>query len=205
MASNAQKTHLTDELNQFATQKAAKAIQLLGKSLPCQITKVAGSIVTVKFLLRNVPFTLPTVTIPVASPQYVRWPLQIGDPGLTVAADAYLGGVSGLGGGIADLTAPANLTALFFVPLGNVSFPPPEDPNKIILYGPDGAVLRTLDKSVSITLAKGANPAINVVGTAQFNQLVTAVVDVVINNIAFTTHYHNVPGSGDTGPPLGPA
>jgi hypothetical protein len=154
MPANQQKTPLARSLNQFAERKVVGYIQLLGKALPAQVTAVSGSIVTVKFLLTNVPYTLQPVTVPLAGPEYSRPPTQIGDNGVVFPSDVYLGGVSGLGGGVADLTIRANLSALVFFPIGNTGFSPTDDPNAFVLYGPDGCILRTMDKSSSVVISK---------------------------------------------------
>ena len=119
---NAQKIPFQSSLNRFAAIKAASAIQQLGKSLPASVVSVKGSIVTVKFELTNIPFTLPNVTIPLFGPSYIRYPIQKGDAGVVIAVDARIGGVSGLGTGTADLSQPANLSSLFFMPVGNANW-----------------------------------------------------------------------------------
>ncbi|MCV5580282.1 hypothetical protein OFO05_33300, partial [Escherichia coli] len=75
--------------------------------------------ITVSFSLTNIPFTLPQVTIPLFGPEYVRYPMQPGDRGIVIPADTYIGGMSGLGGGVADLTQPMNLSALVYLPISN--------------------------------------------------------------------------------------
>ena len=73
----------------------------------------------------------------------------------TIAADVSLRGVSGLGTGMATLSYSMSLTPLFFVPLANKDWSE-EDPRKIVLYGPDGAILKTEDGSSSVTVAPDA-------------------------------------------------
>jgi hypothetical protein len=151
MASNAQKTPLARSLNDFAAGRAQNAIQRLGKVLPCSVVKVAGAIVTVKFEVREAPFTLPHATMPVFGPEYIRYPIQVGDKGMAVAADAYLGEMSGLGVGSADLSQRANLSQLVFLPHGHAKWFP-VDGNAVVLYGPNGVVLRDQFGSCTLTL-----------------------------------------------------
>ena len=155
MADNVQKTPLVRSLNRFAENKIADAIAQLGKSLPCSIVSTNGWIVTVKFELTNIPFTLPNVTVPVAYPEYCFIPFQAGDKGEVMTADAYLGGISGLGDGTADLSQLANLSNLVFVPVGNKSWAP-TDPNKIELWGPNGFLVRDKDSTFKIIGDKNA-------------------------------------------------
>ena len=109
-------------LPSFATDQARQAIQLTGRALPCSVTKVSGAVVTVKFEVNAAPITLPSVTMPIATWAYAQAPVQVGDRGLAMPADAYMGGVSGLGGGTADLTPRGNLATLVFAPVGNATW-----------------------------------------------------------------------------------
>lgn len=153
MPNDAQKLPLGRTLEQFGNRKAAGAIALLGKALPAQVVSIDGSIVTVKFLLNNVPFTLPNVACPIAGPQWARAPTQVGDLGVVFPADAYIGGVTGLGGGTADLTQAGGLAALVFFPVGNSGWVAPTNPNAWDILGPDGVVIRTVDKTASVTVS----------------------------------------------------
>jgi hypothetical protein len=155
-----QKLPLGRSLNQIAERRAHDVLQQTGKALPASVVSSQGWIVTVKFEVQGT--TLVNVTVPVASSKYDYLPLQPGDTGLLVPSDVYLGGISGLGGGTASLNLPANLSALLFVPNGNKSFAAPADVNKRYIYGPDGAVVSTLDGSVSVTVDKTAGVTIKV-------------------------------------------
>lgn len=151
MVSNAQKTPIARSLERFAQRKAGAALELEGRSLPASVAAVLGSgIVTVKFELANISYTLNNITVPVEGSEYVRIPIQVGMLGWVKSADAYLGGVSGLGGGTADLTVRPNLSNLVWSPIGNKNWSAPDDPNKLVLYGPDGAILRTADKTAAV-------------------------------------------------------
>ncbi|HAT7488682.1 TPA: phage baseplate protein [Enterobacter asburiae] len=125
-----------------------------GRSLPCHVVAVTGQIVTVQFDMLPDGMQYPQVTIPIATFEYIRYPIQVGDKGVTVAADVSLRGISGLGTGIASRSLTLSLVPLFFVPLSNAGWTK-EDPNKIILYGPDGAILKTADGASSITVEPG--------------------------------------------------
>ncbi|WP_256097496.1 hypothetical protein [Burkholderia cenocepacia] len=103
--------------------------------------KVSGAIVTVEFELQGT-WTLPPVTIPKAESSWIRNPTQVGDKGITVPADAYLGGISGLGGGTADFRRRGNLSALVFLPVSNAGSGP-DDPNAAQVCGPNGMIART--------------------------------------------------------------
>jgi hypothetical protein len=205
MANNAQKTPLVNSLNRFAEQKAADAIQVLGRALPCSVTAVNGAIVTVKFEVNSL-FTLPNVTIPQAGSAWAREPTQVGDLGFVVPGDAYLGGVSGLGGGTAGLTQQANLSALVFQPVTNKTWVA-VDPNAYTLIGPNGVVLRDVDSHSVFTLTPSAVSITSANGTitlsASGHTLTVGPVGVAIDGTTFETHTHsNAGGQGVSGPPV---
>ncbi|EDR8948929.1 hypothetical protein GUY81_005180, partial [Salmonella enterica] len=138
-------------MNNFADQKIAAAMQMAGKVLPAEVVSQSGKMVTVTFLLRDIPYTLPQLTIPLFGPQYIRYPMQKGDKGIVIPADTYLGGASGLGGGTADLTSPANLSALVFLPISNTEWEN-VDGQVLTLYGPEGVTIRDAKSNTTFLL-----------------------------------------------------
>lgn len=148
--SDGQKTPLAQSLNTLASKRINDSRQLLGKALPCSVTAVSGAIVTVKFEIQS-NFTLPETTMPLFGPEYIRYPIQPGCKGLAIPAAAFLGGMSGLGGGVADLSIPGNLSALVFFPIGNTDWST-VDPDAVTIYGPNGVVLRNDDSDSTLVL-----------------------------------------------------
>jgi hypothetical protein len=210
-------------LNQTAITRAQQAIKRLGKALPCRVTNVIGKIVTVEFEMDTAPWTLPPVTIPKAESSWLTEPTQEGDVGLTMPADAYLGGISGLGSGTSDFRQRGNLTALVFVPVGQKSFSP-IDPNAAQIQGPNGVILQTTVGPTSsiVTNANGttitfgtttlvinaAGIALTVDGqtftwggTQAVSTLPIQAPDVILPNGAVNGHYHPgvQTGTGNTG------
>lgn len=151
---NAQKTPFQRTINRLVEARTTDILALLSKSLPASVVSIgaSGTIVTCKFEVQT-DFTLPQVTVPVFGPEYIRYPLQAGCKGVLIAASAVLGGVSGLGSGLANLTTPPNLAGLLFVPIGNSNFSNTDDPNFTVIYGPDGTIIRTADKTASIKVS----------------------------------------------------
>nr|WP_109212691.1 hypothetical protein [Klebsiella michiganensis] len=146
-----QRLNFAKSMNNFAEEKIAEAMQLVGKVLPATIVKQSGKMVTVSFSLTNIPFTLPQVTIPLFGPQYVRYPMQPGDRGIVIPADTYIGGMSGLGGGVADLTQPANLSALVYLPISHTEWQD-VDGQVLTVYGPEGVTLRDSGSNTTFLL-----------------------------------------------------
>ncbi len=148
MADDFSKLWIQQSINRNAIRRASEAIQSTGRALPCRVTAVSGSIVTVEFEVDSTPWTLPPVTIPKAESTWMRMPTQVGDTGMTLPADVYLGGVSGLGGGTASMAQVANLSALVFVPI-SIKSSPPTDQNAAQISGPNGVILETTTGTAS--------------------------------------------------------
>jgi hypothetical protein len=202
ISTSAQKNPAGLSLNKFARGKALDQIQQTGRRLPCTVVKVMGSIVQVAFQVTAAPgqtaVTIPNVTIPIIGAEYVRLPVQIGCKGFATAADAYLGGMTGQGGGVATLSPIGNLTALAFVPLGNVSFFA-VDASTLVLYGEPAAQMRdktgaslVTTTTSGITLSSGGHT------------LSISSAGIVLDGIPWGTHYHPgvQTGTGNTGAPL---
>lgn len=124
-----------DSVNAVGRARALDQVTLDGKSLPARVVKVIGPrIVTVSFEVNGRATTLPQVTVPVECPPYIYYPIAVGDLGKVSAADARLGGVTGLGSGVARLDRPANLAALSFTWLGNTADVAPVDPEAVEIF-----------------------------------------------------------------------
>lgn len=137
MSDNHLKTPLNYSLNKWIEDQKTRAAQVGGRSYPCTVVSVTQpGFVTVNFEVANGGQPLPQVgPIPIEYPPYVRYPIQVGDKGLTFGSDAYLGQITGLGPMTSpDLTAPANLGALSFVWLGTTSWPDGLDPDALELW-----------------------------------------------------------------------
>jgi hypothetical protein len=220
MSDDFAKLWFQDNLNQVAVTRAGQAIKSLGQALPCRVTNVVGKIVTVEFQMDTSPWTLQPITIPKAESPWLTEPTQEGDTGVTMPADVYLGGISGLGGGTADFRKRGNLTALVFVPVGNKSFSP-IDPNAAQLQGPNGTILRTTTGTTSsvvtnstgttitfgtTTLVVNASGIVLTVGGQTFtwggSQAVSTLPiqapDVILPNGAVNEHYHGGVQSGSS-------
>jgi hypothetical protein len=199
MASNAQKVWIGESLNRIAYEKANRAINLTGKALPCSVVSVNGPIVTVNFLVNSTPNTIPNLSLPMFGPQYIRYPTQVGDLGVVFPCDVAIGVVSGLGNtATPTLGLPGNLQSLVFFPIGNANWSVTDDPNAVVIYGPDGVIIRDTAKSVTVTVKSGTM-------TVNGNLIVTGNItyDSGSSSIGLATHTHSgiTTGSGNSGPP----
>jgi hypothetical protein len=188
MADNFTKLWFQKDQNAAAINRAKQAISLTGKALPCRVVSVSGSIVTVAFEVNTAPWTIPQIAIPKAESNWIRMPTQVGDFGMVVPSDVYLGGVSGLGGGVATMARAGGLGALLFVPVSNKNSPP-DNPNAAQVMGPQGAIIRTEDGNASIVVS-GSGITLNFGGKT----VVLNSAGFTIDGILFDTHIHNVVG-----------
>lgn len=176
MADNFSKLWLQKTQNQLAINRASQEIQKQGRALPCRVTAVTGSIVTVEFEMDTAPWTLPPVTIPKAESPWVRMPTQVGDFGYTAPADVYLGGISGLGGGIARFLRRGNLSNLVFTPVSN-SGSPPIDQNAAQVQGPNGVINRTTTGTTSSVVTNTSGTTV----TFGANTVVVNETEIALN------------------------
>lgn len=214
MTGNIQKTPVVESLPRFVESKVEDAQQIQGKSLPCSVTEVNGSIVTVKFEVQNSPFTLPSVPVPIIGCEYARPPTQVGDKGFVISADAYLGGMSGLGGGVANLVQQGNLATLVFVPIGNKNWAPSPDGAAYVIYGRNGhGVILFDDITGQATYLKLTSSGLAILGNTsiQGNLTVTGAITATGNitagagtaqEVDMFGHIHPITATTNTGPPV---
>jgi hypothetical protein len=197
VADNAQKTPFGQSLNRWGTAVAQSAIEVLGKSLPAIVSKVAGAIVTVNYQVTGKQ-VLSQVSMPVLGSRYLRLPFRAGAKGMTISADAYLGGMSGQGGGTADLTQQGNLATSAWSPVGSTDWPS-VDPNTTVIVGESGGVLIKDSEIGSSTLAiTGSSITLSAGG----HTVVINATGVVIDGKIFLLHEHTLvqTGTSDSGP-----
>lgn len=146
-----QKLNYAKSMNNFAENKINDQLQIQGRALPAVVVAQSGKMITVSVSI-NSEFTIPELTIPIMGPEYVRYPMQAGDKGVVLPMGTYIGGMSGQGGGTADLTVPQNLSALVYLPFSNTEWAD-VDPNVVTVYGPEGVTLRDADSNTTFLLA----------------------------------------------------
>ena len=170
--------------------------QIQGQEWPCTVVDVDGAIVTVTFEVSS-EFTLPQVTCPIAESRYVRLPVQEGDKGFVTAASTRLGGVTGLGSGLAPLSMPSNLGGLVFVPLGNKAWPT-IDPNAVVIQAPNGAKILTDDGATEIIVDTSQVKITQGDVTVEITGgVVTMTADHVVVNATDSTFNGNVDVNGN--------
>jgi hypothetical protein len=193
-----QKLSFSQNMNQMASRKAQDAIVTLGFALPCRVLEVQGSIVQVAFEIVDPVIILPRVWMPKAESQWLRTPIQVGDKGVTMPADAYLGGISGLGGGTASLTRTHNLTSLVFVPAGSTDFSS-VNTNAAYIAGPEGVVIQTADGASKLVVNESGMSFMNAGKTWTWN----GDGFTMSTGIVAETHLHEVIAVGEpTGVPI---
>jgi hypothetical protein len=179
--------------------------QLQGWELPCTVVAVDDSkgFVTVNFEVQNTPFTIPQITIPVIGWEYIRLPIQIGDRGITRKIDVEITSISGQGSTPPNISNAGNLTGvLAFAPIMNKEFVNSPDPNAVLIYGPNGVILRTVD-GVGVVVINTDAIVLNYGGnTIVMNEDGIEITGTLtINGTAYLSHQHSgvQTGGGNTG------
>jgi hypothetical protein len=203
MMTGAQKLWPAKSLIDYTRQEIASQVQQLGKALPVTVSAVSGAFVTVNFQVSG-PVALPSIQVPQAISRYARPPTQVGDKGFVISADTFLGGVTGLGGGVPDFNQqPPNLSALVYIPLSNTAWPS-VDTNAYHITAPNGAVIQDDTGANNITLTSSAitvTSGNSITLSAGGHSIVINSTGVIIDGRAFLTHHHSgvTIGSGNTG------
>jgi hypothetical protein len=192
-----QKIPFNQSINRNAQRNAEDRNAQNGKQLPCTVsaidTTVGGAIVEAQAEVSS-GLTIPKIKIPHVGGEWIRYPVQVGEKGFFISADSSLNQTSGLGGGKANLTQPANLTPLAFMPVGNINWTPTPNPNYLVMYGKTGLRLQsTVNAETYIELTAGG---IAIHGDVTITGTVTANGKVIDN-----THTHGgvQTGGGTTG------
>ena len=115
-----QKLPFAQQINRAAARTSDELTSQDGMQFPCTVTNVSGAIVEAESSVKTT-LTIPKVNVPHFGGEWIRYPVQIGDKGYFMSADASLNETSGLGQGRANLVQPANLTPLVFMPIGKHS------------------------------------------------------------------------------------
>lgn len=197
MSGNQQKTPLAQNLNRWGRQVSESAIQKLGKALPATIAKVIGNMITANYEITGT-LKPPQVTMAPLMSRYLRYPLQNGDPGMTLPGDAFMGGMTGLGGGVADPTQRGNLATSTWHPVSNTDWPAVDPKQTTITGGPNGLLLRSDESGAATVLLTNTEISAACAG----HTVVINGTGVIIDGKIFLLHEHiNVQvGPDDTGP-----
>ena len=202
---NEQKLPLSRTLPRYVDGRVRAWIQREGRAMPGRVVAVSGAIVTVNF---DVPkLLLPLVQMPLASTEYVRYPIRprntstgyAGDKGVAIPMGSYCytGGVTGLGQSALSSLPQGNLTNLVWFPLGNKNWSA-VDPNTVTIYGPSGVVLRDTTSAASVNV----NPTSGITLSFGGHSLVIGPSGVLIDGVPFLPHTHGgvTSGTGVSGP-----
>lgn len=149
-----QKSPFAVTMTNYIQSKIDANQENFGWQLPCRVVAVNGAIVTVAFEIdQSNGFTFPQVECAIAESTYVQIPVQVGDFGICIAANARLGGINGLGSGVAPLTTPLNLEGLVYLPISSANWDT-LDPNAVVINAPNGAIIRTINGNSIVTISE---------------------------------------------------
>jgi len=179
----------------------------MGWQLPCTVTAISndGLFVTVKFAMREVPYQLPEVTIPISQSQYIRLPIQVGDVGLTKYSEVSNLPITGKVSSAADFSNVGNLNSvLTFEPVVNVKFPTTADRNVLWMYGPNGVLIQDEAGNSKVTISPTMIKLQS--GSSYITINKDGEIDIQGSSVKimgkdFLTHEHGLvqPGTGNSG------
>lgn len=190
MSGNQQKTPFGESISRFATSTAKSVGELVGKSLPATLKAITGSIVQLNYEVTGSQ-TLPSPTVPLMGSKYHRLPYQPGEKGVTLAGGAYLGGMSGLGEGTADLSQRGNLSTQFWAPLSSADWPAEDQNTHTLIGGPNGIKLKDATGAAILTMT-----ATTISMSVGGHTLSIDSAGVHIDGRIFLLHTHNNVSSG---------
>lgn len=148
--SASEKNPISVSLSALINEAISNAFSTKGKCWPCTVkrvlTEAGGQTVEVSYDVQPNPGEIiPTTIMSVATFEYIRFPVQVGDRGFTLCADVSLREVTGRGTGTPRQVRAPNFNALVFFPVATLDYFDINEPRRIVLYGPDGGVLRTAE------------------------------------------------------------
>ncbi len=130
----------------WAARKTNDLQESQPKAMPCHVVKVEKDFIHVQFDTSNQIFTLPTVKMTQGFSRFGREPTQVGDKGMAVPNDYYLGGNTAYAGGNASFYPRGNLSTLSFQPVANLNAPKRDYDQHHETGGPNGWIVKTMEK-----------------------------------------------------------
>lgn len=184
--------------------RSGASSQDLGWNLPCKVVSIneTGLVVTVSIQVKSSSIVFQNVTVPIVQSRYIRMPIQVGDAGFLMSADASLCPIAGTTLGTANFKDSGNFQSnMAFYPISNVqTFPLSPNINAVLIQGPEGVVI-TDDTNGStialtatgITMASGSSSiTINHDGDIEINGTLK------INGKNYLDHEHGGVSTGSS-------
>lgn len=188
------------------------ALQAQGWCVPCTVKGVddTDGFVTVQIDVQNFQMNPFEVVLPVIGWQYIRFPIQKGDRGITTLCDVSLTNAIGESNVAPSIKPAGNITdVLAFQPIMNLKYVTSPNKNAVVIYGPEGAIITCYDfehkqwGSTKITL--DATAVTIAYGTSASVVVKDGEVDITgtlkINGHEYLQHKHSgvQTGSGTSG------
>lgn len=145
------KVQTAQNLYQIASYAAKINTETQGWQLPCKVVRVIADnsgntpdgLVEIQFQVNSPTNAFPNVIVPVVGWRYIRYPIQVGDAGITITIDVDTQNIAGLVSGIASFTPSGNLgPTLAFLPIMQTTMANSDNPQAVVIVGPEGVILR---------------------------------------------------------------
>lgn len=195
MSGNAQKTPFAESLHRFGDIKSQDWLSRLPQDMPATVVSLMGALVLVKIDGNWAPFSIPQILVPKAESAYAREPTQVGDKGVIIGINYYVGGQSGQGGGSANLNPRANLTNAVWLPISQKTFAV-VDPNTYTLTGgPNGVLMQDALKICQVAVTS-AGMTVSIGGVVMFSVTSAGPIAGLGGADSVTMQHHTHPGDG---------
>lgn len=149
-----------------------------GWQLPCVVSEVNGSFVKVSFQVRGEGIPLPQIEVPIYGWEYIRFPIQVGDPGVTISIDANLFNICGQSEGLPNFVSNGNFGAtLMFLPIMSKKMSDTDDTQAVVIYGPNGVIIRDTEGNTVIKVS--ATGMVSVQGNVLVDGSLTTTENIV--------------------------
>ena len=202
MTDLAKKVSLADNISQAIRWQNQSDNAQSGWQLPCVVKAVddIDGFVTVSFQVTNTALNLPEITIPIIGWRYIRYPIQVGDAGLTISIDTNLNYISGQVSGITTMTSQGNLgPTLAFMPIMQKSMANSDNKQAVVVVGPQGAIIRDDASNSVVTISPTQirlQSGSSFISIAKDGAIVIKGTSVTIMDKDFLGHQHSGVQSG---------
>jgi len=162
MSDLSKKVIFAQNIGEIARHAISSESQSNGYQLPCRVARVItdesgntiDGFVEIEFQVVGLSVPFPNIVVPVVGWRYLRFPIQVGDVGITITIDTDTQYISGIYDGIATINGSGNLgPTLAFLPIMNTRMENSDNPQAVVVVGPQGAIIRDDNSNSVVTIS----------------------------------------------------
>ena len=162
MSDLSKKVQFAQNIGEISRHAISSENQGNGYQLPCRVSNIIidessntiDGFVEVEFQVSGLSTPLPNIVVPVIGWRYIRYPIQVGDAGVTISIDTDTQYISGIYDGIATINGSGNLgPTLAFLPIMQTSMANSDNSQAVVVVGPQGAIIRDDNSNSVVTIS----------------------------------------------------